>query len=269
MKKRWLALIMTSLLVVGCGTTTVHTNYEVTPEELQKLKALERMSRSKEGDENNQIRFMALTDTALSVGARGGLDWRTKQINAQLRGEKDQLDEVFNFRALVLNENILPPVLVESLDSLNLETPHTIRAADRNYKIIKQARFITAPPMWQDYLIFELEELEEPDITLLPKNAEEREIWELYVKKGWADGVRQANMIYEENLSRLKRDYQGMIRYRVLLAQNIVSAPEVAYRDLGITGGGDELSINDRVLTIKALPALKADSDQWQPVVTR
>ncbi len=62
------------------------------------------------------------------------------------------------------------------------------------------------------------------------------------VEMGWFEGIDQADQIYTENLARLKRDYQGMIRYRMLLAQNMVSAPQVAHRELGVTGGGEELS---------------------------
>ena len=58
-----------------------------------------------------------------------------------------------------------------------------------------------------------------------------------------------------------------MIRYRKLLAQNMVSPPLVAEKEMGVTGGGDQISVNDRVLTIKALPSLKADSEQWTPIV--
>ena len=60
-----------------------------------------------------------------------------------------------------------------------------------------------------------------------------------------------------------------MIRYRKLLAQNMVSAPLIAEKDLGVTGGGDQLSVNDRILTIKALPSLKANTEHWSPTITQ
>ena len=41
-----------------------------------------------------------------------------------------------------------------------------------------------------------------------------------------------------------------MIRYRKLLAQGIVSAPYALQIDRGVTGGGDEMRIGDRAVTI-------------------
>jgi defect-in-organelle-trafficking protein DotC len=106
-----------------------------------------------------------------------------------------------------------------------------------------------------------------PDVSLLPSTMEEKRVWQASVIEGWANGVAQANQIYADSLARLKRDYQGMVRYRMLLAQNMVSAPQVAQRDLGVTGGGEALSVNDRILTIKALPSLKSNSGDWMPAV--
>ena len=76
--------------------------------------------------------------------------------------------------------------------------------------------------------------------------------------------MQQAELIYKENLGRLKRDYEGMIRYRTLLAQNMVSPPFVGQLDMGVTGGGSDLTVNDRILRITALPALQADSRNWK-----
>ena len=216
----------------------------------------------------NRIKLDALNEAALSLGARTGLFWRAKQINESLKEKTEYLDRVFNFNALLLDNNILPPVLTENKQALNLDSPQSIRISDTNYKIIKQARFVTVPPVWRDYLFMHVNKPEMPDNTLLPKTKEERDVWKKAIREGWEKGILQAEQIYVENLNRLKRDYQGMIRYRTLLAQNMVSLPLVAKRSLGVTGGGEELSINDRTLTIKALPSLKADTKEWLPIVT-
>ena len=213
------------------------------------------------------MRRTGLKDTALSLGARGGLAWRGAKINRMLEDESKQLDTVFNFQAMVLDDHVLPPVLIESRESLNLASPYSIRVADRTYRILKQARFVTIAPTWRDYLMMDEKPPEMPDNSLLPQSGKEREIWRTSVQQGWFQGIAQADMIYNENFARLKRDYQGMIRYRMLLAQNMVSAPQVAHRELGVTGGGEELSVNDRTLTIQALPALRAESESWSPAV--
>ncbi len=263
-----LTLILLTGLLAGCASVMIDglPNPE---DELGNLEVLRSdVTESDEDKPSNTIRLEAIRDTARSLGARSGLAFRAEEINESLFEEAPQLDRVFHFHALLLEDNILPPVLIESRDSLTQSSPNTLRVADRNYKIIKQARFVTLAPTWRDYLIMDDTRPPLPDKTLWPKTEEEREIWAEYVRLGWFEGIAQADHIYTENLARLKRDYQGMIRYRMLLAQNMVSAPQVAHRELGVTGGGEELAVNDRLLTIEALPALRADSKTWEPVIT-
>ena len=176
---------------------------------------------------------------------------------------------VYDFNSLVLEHNILPPVLVEGRNTLNLADTQTIRISDRTYKVLRQARFVTTPPTWRQYLWMDFVQPEAPSVTLLPKNKEERQLWAFYVARGWQNGVEQANTIMEENLSRIKEDLGGMILYRKLLAMNMVSAPFVSHTDLGITGDASEIHIDDRVLRITALPALNINSEQWRAAVAK
>lgn len=210
------------------------------------------------------LRTQALRETALSLGARGGLAERSSQLNYLLIQYESLLSKVFNFYGMTLDDNVLPPVLVEARNTLNLTGTDAIRVADRNYKIIQQAQFITAPPTWREYLWMNYEPPEMPDKTLLPRNKAEKIIWEHDIEEGWQAGSSQAEVIYHENLSRLVRDYKGMILYRKLLAQNMVSAPFVATVDMGITGGESDMSINDRVLRITSFPELNPEGQTWK-----
>lgn len=215
----------------------------------------------------SRIRFAALQETALTLGAQAGLAWRSKQINKELEQRSNDLDKTYNFYAMLLNKNVLPPVLSESDDSLNLDSPNSIRLSSKTYKIVNQARFVTAPPTWRDYLWMNFSKPDAPDKTLLPKNATEQMLWKHYVAAGWDNGIHQANNIMSENLSRINRDYQGMALYRKLYAQNMVSAPFVAKTELGITGDSSEMSINDQILRITALPQLNLKGNTWKPGV--
>ena len=49
----------------------------------------------------------------------------------------------------------------------------------------------------------------------------------------------------------------------------MVSPPYVSNTDLGVTGDGDEIHIDDRVLRITALPALNTHSDEWRAAVSK
>ena len=217
-------------------------------------------------DAGNGIRFQAIQDTALSVGAQAGLYWRAQHINEILQDHSKQLDQIFNFNRLMLSDHVLPPVLQSSEKNFKLDGIDTIRLSDELYIIRSQARFVTTPPNWREYLWLNYKTPDTPPDNMLPKTRGERTIWRNYVAIGWQQGVEQADLILRDNLARLTRDVKGMILYRKLLAENMVSKPFVAKNNLGITGGGDSLRINDQILQITALPALEANARKWHPI---
>lgn len=219
--------------------------------------------------DNKKLRYQAIQETALSTGAQSGLAWESKNIDAQLETHAETLDKIYAFNALVLDHNVLPPVLLEGRNILNISDPNTIRIADRRYKIAKQARFVTAAPTWRQYLWMDYAVPDRPNQSFLPEDAYEQKIWEYYVAIGWAEGVKQAGNIFSNNVARLYEDFNGMILYRKLLAQNMVSPPYVAQTELGITGDQAEINIDDQVLRITALPQLNPDSSGWNPVVAQ
>jgi defect-in-organelle-trafficking protein DotC len=215
----------------------------------------------------NPIRWQALYETALSLGATGALAWRSEQINMSLDKNAGQLNQIFDFNQLLLNDNVLPPVLTESDNSLNLASGESIRVAAKTFKIITPARFVTTAPNWRSYLVMNYPKPPVPDRSLLPKNKVEAEVWNRFIREGWQNGIQQANSIFSANLSRLRRDYNGMVLYRKMLAQGMVSAPFVAKADLGVTGDSKEMRVDDRILRITAHSELQTDSSKWQPIL--
>lgn len=263
LKAKSLSILFLSLVLTGCATQAT-TGGTSSLDELKKLRGHTVTETSDQG----RFRMLGIKETALSIGAQSGLAWRAKQINQVFEGQTQHLDHIFNFEALILDNHVLPPILTESKESLELNDNNTIRLADRTYKIVTQARFVTTAPNWRDYLFMQFEQPAPPHPSLLPKNAKEQAYWDQYVTQGWENGIEQANTIYADNLARLKRDYQGMLLYRKLLTQHIVSKPFVAKTDLGITGGGSDMSINDRVMRITALPQLQANSKEWKSIIS-
>lgn len=240
-------------------------NAKTQPSMLEVKEQLKNASGVKDGEAAiGALRAHALRETALSLGARGGLAERALQINNALLNYEPLLDKVFQFNGMLLDNNILPPVLVEARNTLSLSGGDTIRAADRTYKIISQAKFISAAPTWREYLLMAYDIPSMPDRSLLPRNKPEHMMWESDLEEGWKAGLQQAELIFVENVNRLVRDYKGMILYRSLLAQHIVSEPYVAALNMGVTGGGKDLTVNDRLLRITAFPELQADSNNWK-----
>ncbi len=214
------------------------------------------------------IRMDALKEAALSYGARGGLAFRTYEIRKELDDKARYLDKVFNFRRLLIRAPsgffIEPPVVTEA-DNNTLINGLEAAVTDRMYNINSNAKFVSAPKTWNQYLEREWGEVEPPPNILRPVNDEERRIWKQKVEEGWVEGYDQADEIFESDLALLLAHFRGMVRYRILLAQGMITEPFTALKDRGITGGGTNMRIGDRAVQIIDVPQLIPESAEWSP----
>lgn len=274
-------ILCAGLTGLQASTGVAQSNETINLKSLQNIE-----SRSSKGDPNAllfnkgdaenaalQIRQDSQKEAARSYGARGGLIWRSQQIHDTLLKHAPALDNAFNFRQLLIkaptNLLIEPPIIREAIDALLVSSGGQEAAvADRIYNISKDARIVTAPRTWETYLMrtWDQELLPPPNI-LLPETPQERENWKRWVEEGWREGVKQADGIFEDDLSNLMADYEGMIRYRILLAEGKVSPPYAVLEDRGITGGGREMRIGDRAVRITGQSRLKANTggQTWTP----
>lgn len=239
------------------------------PDELRELQNIESGAEELTQDEL-AIRRDALRDAALSFGARGGLAFRTREINERLSRQEPRLSRTYDFRQLLIPAPsgllIEPPVISEADNALIIgEGGQSAATIERVLEINQQVRLVTAPRDWRSYLIREVREPEAPPGLLLPQDSTERAQWKRWVAQGWEMGLRQADEIFEVNLARLVNDFTGMVRYRRLLAQGMVSPPYALMTDRGITGGGDELRIGDRAVSITGQPRLDPEGGRWRP----
>lgn len=265
------SLTLALSLLAGCSSTTNYNGLTGDTDSLEGIQAMSgpKYTKARKKQRLSKVREMAIKEIALSVGAQAGLAWRAKIIDESLTKQTRNLDTIYDFNSLVLENNIMPPVLLEGRKTLNLADAQNIRISDRTYKVAKQAHFITTPPTWRQYLWMDYIKPEMPNPAMLPKTKEEKEIWKMYTLKGWKKGIEQANAILEENIARLKEDFTGIVLYRKLLAMNMVSPPYVSHTDLGVTGDASEIHVDDRVLRITALPALNINSNEWKAALAR
>ena len=269
MLKRVLVICLVCITTVACTTPQ---NQNIDTANVNNLENLNVGNAPRTpSDSIGNIRVEALKETATSLGARGALAWESQVVNKTLKENTYQLDQIFNFQALLLNHHVLPPVLEQSNQLFNLANVDTVHIADKTYKILKQARFVTTAPNWRQYLMMNFKKPELPDKTLLPKNNAERWVWIKYIQKGWQQGLTQGKAIYQANLARLKRDYNGMVLYRQLYSRHMISKPTVASTPLGVTSNNadSQIYINDKVMRITSLPRLNPNSHDWRAVLTQ
>lgn len=245
---------------------------ETTPSDLNALMNEQRSSeQSEQARFAQKIRMDALREAALSYGARGGLARRTWEIRQKLDANATNLDMTYNFRALLMAAPsgllIEPPIVTESQQNV-IVSPDGQEAAvtDMMLKIGREARIVTAAREWRTYLERDWGKVEPPPNVLLPKNDEERLAWAKWVAQGWEAGYKQGDEVFQADIDRMVRDYTGMVRYRWLLAQNMISAPFALQEDRGVTGGGDQMRIGDRALSITGQSQLQARPENWQAV---
>ncbi|MFC4236438.1 type IV secretory system conjugative DNA transfer family protein [Thalassospira xianhensis] len=263
--------------------TDVNPNYQ--PGQLlqprKELMTLEEMMALDAGDEGaeelsneDRLRLPAMRTAAMSFGARGGLAWATRRISELLENQASNLSRTFNFSSFLIQgpsgTKILPPVISESRETYEqFDAGRSLRIADTYYEIIEQARFTPIAPLWHNYLLRTYSAPELPNPALLPKSAAEREVWQNFVAQGFEEGVRQAQNIFRNDMRRLERDFTGMVRYAELLEKGLVSEPIVANANLGVTGTGEDMRINDRAMSITADPRLNVHSSpDWEAPVS-
>jgi defect in organelle trafficking protein DotC len=216
------------------------------------------------------IRKDAMREAAVSYGARGGLAWRSYEISQELEKRARYLDKVFDFSQLLIPapSGLLmePPVISEQVNAMLIEgNGQQAAVSDRVYNIVMNAKIVSTSRTWRTYLERVWDEVEAPPDILRPENKEEREFWIEQVAKGWEEGLRQGDEIFQDDLNLLLADFRGMIRYRTLLSQGMISPPYALQVDRGVTGGGQEMRIGDRAVQITGVPELMTGSDQWQP----
>lgn len=215
-----------------------------------------------------QIRNDALREAALSYGARGGLAYRTFEIQRRLAEYETSLTKTFDFtRLLIAGPSgllIEPPIVSEAQRAVIVNGGGQEAAvADRVYRINRVARIVTAARNWRLYMERDWGVVDPPPSLLLPRTAEERKDWRKWVSEGWDAGVTQAEETFEADLDRMTNDFVGMVRYRELLAQGMISAPYALHQDRGVTGGGSEMRVGDRNLMITGPSQLIPQSDKW------
>lgn len=211
----------------------------------------------------NEMKRSALIEVASAVGASAGAAHRMKELKDMVNGHAARLDVMYDFKQMKLTEGVMLPVLVQGLGNYNKNSDDEIRISDKKLKVEAPAKFVSVYPTWRNYLIFSLPAFEVPPTAYLPKTDAERAIWDDAVKKGWDKGIEQANRIFETSYSRLERDYMGMDLSKILIDLKMLTPTIVAKQNLGVTGGGREMDINDQVFRITDHSGLNPNPKAW------
>lgn len=164
-----------------------------------------------------------------------------------------ELDRIFNFRSLLMEGRVLPPVIRSLSHATTLSSPNEARFVEQAFRIVKPTRMVSTSPTWRDYIETEFAAFEAgPD--LLPADEEEAGAWQEGAREGWSEGLKQARDLFDTKFAELVSDFRGMLEFRMLAQRGMVSMPQIARGDLGIRAGDRVLHVNESVFRI-TLPA--------------
>ncbi len=237
-----------------------------TPPELQALQQLGPDS-GLPVDKTRGLRYEALKEVAYTLGVQTGVRWRYQAIDEMLEANRSPLDRVFDFRPLMLHDGRVVPAVVSSTEgAYRIVSATEAHQTEATYTIEAEARLVTRPPDWRDYLMQSYPTFTRPDAAMLPKDATERKVWASAVAAGWQEGVAQAERLFDSHLARLRRDYLGMTRCKLLALQGVVDIPLLAENRLGVTVSGRMLSVGERVFRIPSVTDFQPVGN-WKPIL--
>lgn len=213
-----------------------------------------------------EIRYSALVESARTRGNSAGLAWQTAQINTRLTGMSSQLDIIYNFGALMMEGNVLPPVMSKATEVYDQQSDDVIRLIGESYSVRQPPRFTYVAPSWRSYLMaaeYSFDATIPPLVS--PETPQERQVWDQALAEGYKMGIDQANRILDANFARLKADFEGMQLYRELLRRGMVTKPYVSTGHYGITGDKKKtINIGESLLRISVAPEFVMDNDKWK-----
>ncbi len=218
-----------------------------------------------EEKDNANLRAEALHGEAVRYGLQSGFAWRYGLIVRDCASREHELDTMYPFDLVLLeNGTVSPPVIVRADSSLSLDSPSRMTTTGTAWRIVSPAAFVSLPPSWRSYLSLSDEVLtaQKPHPAILPKTSKEREAWQAGVMEGWGYGVEQAESLFRSSMSRLNRDFSGMIQYHILNRQGMISIPDVSRGHYAVKLGKDTLELDQQVFTIKEGAKFQGE-DAW------
>ncbi|MBJ8931591.1 type IV secretory system conjugative DNA transfer family protein [Citrobacter freundii] len=208
----------------------------------------------------------ALYESAFSIGVKAGLANQLWNISSSVKSHERELDTIYDFTPLLIQERVIPPVLSQANDIYSQSDDVTLRLSGSLYKIVSQARFTSVPPNWRGYLTFPSIDVKTQLLSTLlyPKTSAEKELWKLAMQNGWEQGVKQAQDILSNSLDRLNRDYTGMLLFHKLVIEGKISLPVIAQSSINVTNNGSSMAVDESLLRITQLPSFNDKVNNWR-----
>lgn len=209
-------------------------------------------------------RLKVLREAGLQYGMQAGLAYGYDFIMGELEKRAKALDTLYPFSSLVLEGNVIPPVLKEVRDVFDLTSAKTLRLADREVVLKTPPRFAHGSPSWRDYVAHNFTFDDKAVANISPQNDDESKVWDSAVKEGYGLGYDDAFRNLDDDLTACDSDLTGMKLYHQLLVAGKVTKVYVAVSHFGVTGDKNaNLKEGESFLKISATPEFVMNPAQW------
>ena len=222
-----------------------------------------------DGEGIPEFRRRALLEAARERGSRMGYARRGWEIGGLLERRSSQLDRAFDFSHVAAKAPggtgyVIPPVVSRGTDAFEGDVRRRkVSVVDEYLTIASPGEIRPVRPTWRDYLLFEPARPDDPGSAPLPRSQAERTRFTEWFGEGWRAGADLADSEITSRLERLRRDYEGMLRYRRLVSRGMMDRMVLRDADFGVTGGGGEMRVGNRTVRIVSDAAFRADPRRW------
>ena len=267
----WLVVfyVAVSVLFLCWLLTPARAAEEGSPATLEEVLAAE-PDASKPIEFADERRRAAMRDAAVSFGMQSGLVRRSYELREMLGRFERQMDRVYRFDRLLITRGgfqVAPPVVVETTGAFSRGAEGKRAAtARRVLRIVREAEVLGGAPRWLEYFERSWESPRAPSAVLFPRTPDEETLWEEWLREGWGAGARLAEDTFEADLDRLNRDFVGIVTWRILERQRIVTAPRVEVDSRPVVGGGAEMRVDERELRIREGARLNPIVEDWRVI---
>lgn len=265
MSRRALSKLALALVWACVGSGALSQPAAAPPAPLSLEDLLKTAPQSPESAGIPAVRFNAIKETAVTYGAQAGLARRSFENKQRLEKRANDLDVVYNFQPLMIEGNVLPPVLTETTEVYDQASDDMLRVIGKVFRIEAQSRFTYSTPNWRSYMMTGYDFDSNVVAAVAPQNDAEKGLWRQGVEEGFKLGAEQADQILTQNFATLQRDFTGMVLYHKMLDQGLVTRPFVASSRTGVARAADgSMHVGEVFLRITATPEFVGSQDKWK-----
>ena len=214
----------------------------------------------------NNTRNKSIQLLALEYGFYYGYKNEVEKFQNSLNEMESALNQI-NFAYLLINNNMMPPVVVEGDSFYEQNNEFETKEIKKLFRIVKPAELVSNVPTWRDYILIQVNEIPPTipnDFKL--ENSSEKSIWAEFAKKGIEAGAQHARDELDYQYALLIRDYKGMLLARHLNDLNIISFSKIDALDRGIVIEDKMVNIGD-VEYISSNMDVFNSLDEWKPLI--